>query len=306
MDDLISVIVTVYNSEKNLKDCIFSIIGQTYRNMEIIIVDDGSTDGSSKICDELLISNSRMKVTHQLHLGLSNTRNKGLQMASGKFVTFVNGSDVIDKNMLSNLFYMMNNYSVEIAMCATYTDVKKNESDTVITFDREDTMRQLLIEKLISNTPYGKLFIKNLFNYVNFSDDEADTLFKLIEYSSKVAFMNIYSYNIKNKEPFSFNLSLSKDLRLMKKYPNLSLYCKCNIVKSIQNEFYDSITNNKPIIDEDKLYLMFMQIVKENDDEILHFFSYIRRAHIYLLANDKNNYRMICPVLPDLYQEDEE
>ena len=68
MEDLISVIVNVYNDEKYLKDCILSIISQTYRNMEIIIVDDGSSDSSSRICDELLIANSRMKEIGRAHV----------------------------------------------------------------------------------------------------------------------------------------------------------------------------------------------------------------------------------------------
>ena len=92
----------------------------------------------------------------------------------------------------------------------------------------------------------------------------------------------------------------------MKLYPNLETYCKLNIVKSIQNEYFDAFTNNRPLIDDDKIYNIFTKILKDNDYDIIPFLSYIRRAHLYLLANDKNNYKIICPVLPDLYEKEDE
>ena len=307
MDNLISVIVTVYNNEQTLKDCILSIISQTYRNMEIIIVDDGSTDDSSKICDELLISNSKLKVTHQLHSEIAATRNKGIEMASGRYITFVNGCDKIDNSLLTNLSSMMNDYSVDVAICRTYSSTStKLTSDKPIFFDKEDSLRQLLIGKLIENNPYGKLFDRKLFQYVDFENDDANTIYKLFEQSSRIAFLNNSEYLLTENDSFSFSSLLNKDMRIMKLYPNLETYCKLNIVKSIQNEYFDAFTNNRPLIDDDKIYNIFTKILKDNDYDIITFLSYIRRAHLYLLANDKNNYKIICPVLPDLYEKEDE
>ena len=307
MDNLISVIVTVYNNEQTLKDCILSIISQTYRNMEIIIVDDGSTDDSSKICDELLISNSKLKVTHQLHSEIAATRNKGIEMASGRYITFVNGCDKIDNSLLTNLSSMMNDYSVDVAICRTYSSTStKLTSDKPIFFDKEDSLRQLLIGKLIENNPYGKLFDRKLFQYVDFENDDANTIYKLFEQSSRIAFLNNSEYLLTENDSFSFSSLLNKDMRIMKLYPNLETYCKLNIVKSIQNEYFDAFTNNRPLIDDDKIYNIFTKILKDNDYDIITFLRYIRRAHLYLLANDKNNYKIICPVLPDLYEKEDE
>ena len=307
MDNLISVIVTVYNNEQTLKDCILSIISQTYRNMEIIIVDDGSTDDSSKICDELLISNSKLKVTHQLHSEIAATRNKGIEMASGRYITFVNGCDKIDNSLLTNLSSMMNDYSVDVAICRTYSSTStKLTSDKPIFFDKEDSLRQLLIGKLIENNPYGKLFDRKLFQYVDFENDDANTIYKLFEQSSRIAFLNNSEYLLTENDSFSFSSLLNKDMRIMKLYPNLETYCKLNIVKSIQNEYFDAFTNNRPLIDDDKIYNIFTKILKDNDYDIIPFLSYIRRANLYLLANDKNNYKIICPVLPDLYEKEDE
>lgn len=302
MENLISVIITIYNNEEHLKDCILSVISQTYRNMEIILVDDGSTDSSSKICNELLLSNSKMKVHHQLHLGLAEARNKGLSLATGNYITFMNGSDLMDNNYLENIHRMISSYDIDIAMCPTYRDnTQKTNFSTIITFDKNDCIRQLLIENNICNTPCGKAFSRTLFDTVKFSGDDAQTVYRLVENSSKIAFMNNECYYLRDFPLYPINSCLDRDLRLMKSYPELSTYCRCDIVRNIQNEYYNAISNNKPIIDDDRLYETFTKILKENDLEISRFFDYNRRAHLYLLANDKQNYKIICPVLPELY-----
>ena len=95
MSSLLSVIVPVYNVKDYLRECIDSIINQSYRNMEIILVDDGSTDGSSSICDEYANRDSRIKVFHKENGGLSSSRNTALDHVSGEHVTFVDSDDVI-------------------------------------------------------------------------------------------------------------------------------------------------------------------------------------------------------------------
>lgn len=301
MDDLISVIITVYNNEKSLKNALLSVISQTYRNMEIIIIDDGSTDSSPKICDELLISNSKLKVHHQVHSGLASARNKGIQMSSGKYVTFLNATDTFENTLLENLKNMMDDFSVELSICRTFHAEKATSSDKVITFDKEDALRQLLISNLIQNNPYAKLFDKRLFSETYFADNGADVIYRIFEHCSKIAFMNNELYKInETSDNFSLNSILNKDIRIMSVYPSLKTYCKCNIVKSIQDEFYYDICNNKLISDENKLYEMFSKIVKEDEDDIITFYSNIRKAHMYLLADDFAKYKMICPVLPDI------
>ena len=95
MSDLISIIVNIHNNEETLKSCIVSLISQTYRELEIILIDDGSTDSSSKICDDLILTSSRMKVVHKMHSGIGNSRNSGLDIATGKYITFVNATDTL-------------------------------------------------------------------------------------------------------------------------------------------------------------------------------------------------------------------
>ena len=99
--DLVSVIVPVYNVEPYLKDCLDSIIAQSYSDIEIILVDDGSKDGSAKICDEYAVKDSRIRVLHKANGGVSKARNAGLDMAQGEFVTFIDGDDTVDENYIN-------------------------------------------------------------------------------------------------------------------------------------------------------------------------------------------------------------
>lgn len=107
MDELISIIVPVYNSESQLEKCINSIIYQTYKSLEIILIDDGSTDSSGNICDKYAKTDSRIKVYHQENTGASAARNKGIDMSTGKYITFVDSDDYIAENYISVLYSNM-------------------------------------------------------------------------------------------------------------------------------------------------------------------------------------------------------
>lgn len=100
---LISVIVPVYNVERYINQCIDSIINQTYRNLEIILIDDGSVDKSGEICDRYEKYDSRIKVIHQLNAGVGAARNKGIEVANGEYIAFVDGDDYIDATMYEEL-----------------------------------------------------------------------------------------------------------------------------------------------------------------------------------------------------------
>lgn len=114
-EPLVSVIVPVYNVEQYLDECINSLINQTYKNLEIIIVDDGSIDNSGKICDSY--DDLRIKVYHKTNGGLSDARNYGLKFASGDYILFVDSDDFLDTNMIKTLVENAINYDVDISIC---------------------------------------------------------------------------------------------------------------------------------------------------------------------------------------------
>lgn len=115
MEPLISIIIPVYNAEKYLMECIESVICQTYRNLEILLIDDGSKDDSFKICDEYAQKDKRIKVVHKENGGVSSARNLGLDLANGEYITFVDSDDMVDKKYVECL----------------YKEIEKNKSDLV-------------------------------------------------------------------------------------------------------------------------------------------------------------------------------
>lgn len=114
---LISVIIPVYNVEKYLHRCLDSVIAQTYQNLEIICVDDGSIDDSGKICDQYAVRDARIKVIHQENQGLSAARNRGLDAAEGEYIAFVDSDDYILEDMYKKMLDKLLNYNVDLCVC---------------------------------------------------------------------------------------------------------------------------------------------------------------------------------------------
>ena len=114
---LISIIIPVYNAEKYLRECIDGILGQSYKNYELLLVNDGSTDGSATICDEYAKENSQIKVFHRENSGPSVTRNFGVDMAEGEYIVFIDADDVIDDNYLFALHDNLSRYGVDLVLC---------------------------------------------------------------------------------------------------------------------------------------------------------------------------------------------
>lgn len=117
MNDLISIIVPIYNAEKYLQRCIGSIISQTYSNIEIILIDDGSIDNSPKICDDYSKKDLRIKVIHKSNDGVSVARNIGIELAQGKYITFIDSDDYIEKNHIEVLYKLCIECDSDISIC---------------------------------------------------------------------------------------------------------------------------------------------------------------------------------------------
>ena len=120
MNDLVSVIVPVYNVEQYLDRCVESIINQTYENLEIILVDDGSPDNCPQMCDEWAKKDNRIKVIHKENGGSSTARNAGLDLAKGDYISFIDSDDYIDKCMISELLNSILHCSSRISICGNY------------------------------------------------------------------------------------------------------------------------------------------------------------------------------------------
>lgn len=120
---LITVVVPVYNKEKYINQCIDTILAQTYKNLEIILVDDGSPDKCPEICDEYATKDKRIKVIHQKNSGLSATRNVGLEIGKGQYISFIDSDDYIEPDMLEYLYDLISRDNAGMAICNMCEDV---------------------------------------------------------------------------------------------------------------------------------------------------------------------------------------
>ena len=170
---LISIIVPVYNVKDYLSKCLQSICGQTYKNLEIILIDDGSSDGSGELCDLFAQRDGRIKVIHQANAGQSAARNRGLAVAQGEFLGFVDSDDWIEPDMYEFLYHLLKENGADISICSHYieTAVKtrvKHSSGQFSSFSREEAIRTLVEDKRIRNYMWDKLYKRQLFAGIYF------------------------------------------------------------------------------------------------------------------------------------------
>ena len=127
MDILVSIVIPVYNSKYYLKECLNSVITQTYENLEILLIDDGSTDGSSYICDNYAKYDSRIKVFHNQNHGVSYSRNYGINKANGIYLLFVDSDDVINEDYINKMIMSTINYDYDLII-SNIENVYENRS----------------------------------------------------------------------------------------------------------------------------------------------------------------------------------
>lgn len=163
----ISLIVPVYNVAPFLKQCVTSILKQTYTNLEIILIDDGSTDESGKICDEIALTDYRIKVIHKENGGLSDARNAGLAIASGQYIGFVDSDDWISKDMYEKLYRNLCNTQSDISACGVEMfwpdgSVRTLTSESNRILENMEAMEELISEKMIKQPVWYKLYKSEL------------------------------------------------------------------------------------------------------------------------------------------------
>ena len=120
-NSLVSVIVPIYKVEADLPNCVQSICNQTYTNLEIILVDDGSPDNCGQMCDEFAKNDTRIKVIHKVNGGLSHARNVGMCIMTGEYVTFVDSDDILELNFVEEMLKLIYKYEAQIAVCKNST-----------------------------------------------------------------------------------------------------------------------------------------------------------------------------------------
>lgn len=159
---MISIVLPIYNVEDYLPQCLESVLNQTYKDLEIILVDDGSKDNSGILCDKYASKDSRIKVIHKVNGGLSDARNVGTALASGDWIFYLDSDDWIVPNAIETLFYyaIHNNCdAVQGGLYYAYPDhlLKRREEPSTVLY-RDEAMKELIINDRVKNFAWGKLY----------------------------------------------------------------------------------------------------------------------------------------------------
>ena len=254
----ISIIIPVYNVEKYVRQCIESIINQTYKNIQIILVDDGSTDTSGLICDEYASIDDRIEVIHKKNGGLVTARKIGLQKAKGEYIGFVDGDDYIDKNMCESLLgYILKKdvdmvhtgYWYEVAN-TTYSNTNFDTGIIECTEDKSLLLRNILVQHTnIEHSIWSKLFKRSLIvkSYYDVNDEcsygeDLVCLISAIINSDRIYILNsaYYHYRVRN-ESLSHGMGLggiSKEIKLYNNIQSVLIKYKVDNYYEKELEFY--------------------------------------------------------------------
>ena len=204
---LVSVIIPVYKVEQYLHECVDSVLAQTYANIEVILVDDGSPDGCSAICDEYAAKDCRVRVIHKENGGLSDARNAGMKIAYGEYWAFVDSDDVVHPQMIESLMEpILADSNLKLSTCG----FRRFSNDTELDFSKaefQSAQRLSLTEFMHIDcwmTAWGKIYHKTLFDGIvypkgRFHEDEFVT-YKLIYRAEKIVFSSDMLYLYRQRE----------------------------------------------------------------------------------------------------------
>ena len=218
-EELISVIVPIYNVYEYLSCCIESILHQTYKILEIILVDDGSTDGSERICNQYANNDHRVKVIHQPNAGLASARNTGIANSNGNILSFVDSDDLISSNMINELYCLMKSKDADIVCCNyAYVDqnnnvisVHKTTASKLMELNSNQANKLLLYDDYYKCYAWNKIYRKRLFDGIHYPDgklyEDIQTTYKLFNMSNKIVYYPkaLYYYRLRDN-----SITLSK------------------------------------------------------------------------------------------------
>ena len=311
MNDLISVIVPVYNVEQYLDRCIGSIVNQTYTNLEIILVDDGSPDNCPTMCDNWAEKDCRIKVIHKQNGGLSDARNAGLAVASGEYIAFVDSDDWIHKEYIIILYNAICNNNADISACSInitnhYIEDQLVTESNCSLFDNYSVMKSLVNGKEFASNVWNKLYSSALLNNERFvvgkyHEDEFFS-YKIISKVTSAVYVNtplyfyyqrpgsiMNSFSIKRLDIFDAYTERIKFLDT--NYPDLAIIDKKSFYIALVNHCCLALKfKNKDAVNTIILYSKFIKMrVKD--------FSLFNIKTIFYIICSKINIKLFCRIL---------
>lgn len=205
LDDLVSIVVPVYGVEKYLENCVKSILRQTYKKLEIILIDDGSPDKCGEMCDAYAARDNRVQVIHKENGGLSDARNVGIKKATGEYVTCIDSDDYVSADYVEHLIRLTKTHNADISICGLKkTDISNEKTDerdfteVVEILTPYEALIEMLYAKKFSTSVCGRLFKRSILQGIEFPlnkySEDMFTMYKIILNANKVVFSNKMGY----------------------------------------------------------------------------------------------------------------
>lgn len=300
---LVSIIVPAYNVERYLKDCADSLLRQTYTNIEIVIVNDGSTDGTRRVADSIRKQDSRVRVVHTPNMGVSCARNTGLEVARGDLICFVDGDDTIFSNSIELMVTVLQKYCADVATFKLQLVKSTSSQEMVARAGRyelavsgNEALEKLLFGRDILNSPCAKLYTKKLLNGLLFFDKLAygeDMLFNfhalqrannvvitdtiVYDYLQRAGSAMRSSFNVKRLDSYRAALYMDAEIRKVNDTNlNEAMLCKLfteaiSVASTIPYKKRSSI----------ETYKEYVKIVREHSGTILASSNATRKNRIF-------------------------
>lgn len=317
MEDKISVVIPVYKVEKYLDECLESVVNQTYKNLEIILVDDGSPDNCPKMCDEWAIKDERIKVIHKENGGLSDARNAGIKIATGKYLSFIDSDDYVENNLYEVAIKKLKDNNAQIFIFGRsylYGNNKEINSNKKIELimNSEEALDKMNMFQYYDVAAWDKIYKRDLFENIEFPKgklcEDWYTTYKVIDKADKVVFNStpLYVYRQRsnsithsnvakiNREP----LYASKEVLefIKEKHPNIVKNAISKYVISCIGVYNNYLYYTK---DTDKEKKEILEIVKDNYKEAINNkeLAFSRKAQIILVCKFNLLYRLLIKLM---------
>ncbi|MCU7212138.1 glycosyltransferase family 2 protein [Turicibacter sanguinis] len=298
---VVSIVVPIYNVENYVRKCIDSIISQTYQNIEIILVNDGSTDQSGQIISSYLEVDKRIRIFHKENGGLSDARNYGMRYITGEYVLFVDSDDWIDKSFVESLVNVSLIEAADIVQCGFYYTYDEcleydnrwfNENDPYYVLNHHEAMKELIQNERIKNFAWGKLFKASLLHDIPF---EKGVLFEDIFWMHQV-FARIEKYVLIH-QPLYFYRQRMDSIVAQYRIKNLDLIRGQIERKEFVVNYYPSLISeqDKIIVQSMLIHFNLLSMNETQDREKVYrtkLKDYLRMNQQSLFESIKNDRRL--------------
>ncbi len=289
MNELVSIIVPVFNVEMYLPECIESIINQTYKNIEIILVDDGSRDKSGEICDLYSKEDTRIKVIHKKNTGVADSRNVGLKCAEGEYLFFVDSDDMLRSHTIELMLKILYEYNADM-VCAEWTYLNGNNASyddvisDVLVMNTQQAMRYYAQKEW---HPWNKLIKKQIHENIEFPnykihEDEA-IRFKILSKCNKIVKLDAKTYCYRKREG-SITASSSENVDRMDMF-----YSRMDSLQWLERNYHDIAVLFLNKVCEDALYNLGLLVkVKRNPqitNKINEIIAFANKYYLKIMFN---------------------